>query len=289
MTNSNAEAKKARNAQKRQNAFNMRRYEKIIAVDKNYNTLAYNNITVLLEDDGYAFDFVSQLLKKTYSYLNFDLVGAHGEGGIGHIISFINADLLIVVCDKSNNVKLIQNIDVELNNFKQRNPNAVAVKIMPKAFEEFILSYIHLQSLVNTKDKQGITLLRLINDYVTGKIADYHLSSFVLNPGRVNDDMILEDWIERLTSSTQYFCTHSPSKISSCWLNDCESCKNTSNACRLILPTAINSYKAKSKIEFIALNSLGYYITKVIDSHVGNNYRTTVCNLLNEKTIMEVK
>ena len=289
MVNSNAEAKRVRDAQKRQNAFNNRRYEKIVATDKNYNTIAYSNITVLLEDDGYAFDFVSQLLKKVYNYLNFDLIGAHGEGGIKHIVSFINADLLIVVYDKSNNIKMIQNIDIELNNFKHRNPNATIVKIMPKAFEEIILSYAYLQELINTNDKQGIKLLNTINDYMTGKTGNYSLANFVMNPARVNDDMILEDWIERLTSGTQYYCGHSPSKISTCWLNECESCKSVSNTCNLVTPATINNYIPKSKIEFIILNSLGYYITKAIDDYTGNRYRKTICNLLNERDIMEVK
>ena len=289
MTNSNAEVKKLRDAQKRKNAFDMRRHEQIIATENNYNTIAFDGITVLLEDDGYAFDYTSQLLKKTYKYLNFNLIGAHGEGGISHIISFINAKLLIVICDKSSNIKMLQRINTEVNAFKQRNSNAVVVEIMPKAFEEIMLSYIDFQGLIKTTDKQGINLLNLIKEYVTGKIADYSLANFSLKAGRVNNDMILEDWIEKLTSNTQYYCTHSPSIISDCWLNDCDSCNKKSSTCNIISPTKIGNYMAKSKIEFIALNSLGYYITKAIDDYVGNKYRTTTCNLINEKAIMEEK
>lgn len=58
----------------------MKKYERIIAAEDNYDTIVYNGITILMEDDGYAFDFVSQLLKKTYTHLNFDLMGAqHGK------------------------------------------------------------------------------------------------------------------------------------------------------------------------------------------------------------------
>ena len=90
MINSNAEKKRKRDAEKRKNAFNMKKYERIIAAEANYDTIVYNGITILMEDDGYAFDFVSQLLKKTYTHLNFDLMGAHGEGGMHHIISYIH-------------------------------------------------------------------------------------------------------------------------------------------------------------------------------------------------------
>ena len=69
----NAEKKRKRDAEKRKNAFNMKKYERIIAAEANYDTIVYNGITILMEDDGYAFDFVSQLLKKTYTHLNFDL------------------------------------------------------------------------------------------------------------------------------------------------------------------------------------------------------------------------
>lgn len=289
MINSNAEKKRKRDAEKRKNAFNMKKYERIIAAEANYDTIVYNGITILMEDDGYAFDFVSQLLKKTYTHLNFDLMGAHGEGGMHHIISYINTDFLILIYDKSNNIKMLQNINTEIREFKNRNSNARVISIMPKVFEEILLSYIYLQDLIKTTDKQGIALMNMIKEYVTGKVADYSLANFIINPERVNDDMILEDWIEKLTVNTQYSCTHSPSKISSCWLNDCTSCSDISNNCRIITPTAIKNYKAKSKIEYIAVNSLGFYITKAIDEFIGVKYRTTNCNLINEKNIMEEK
>lgn len=289
MINSNAEKKKKRDAEKRKNAFNRKRYERITATEVNYDTFAYNGITILMEDDGYAFDFVSQLLKKTYKNLNFDLIGAHGEGGMHHIISYINTEFLILIYDKSNNIKMLQNINTEIKEFKNRNSNAKVISIMPKVFEEILLSYINLQNLIKTTDNQGIKLLNIIKDYVTGKIVDYSLANFIINPNRVNDDMILEDWIERLTVNTQYYCTHSPSKISSCWLNDCNSCSDISNNCRIITPTAIKNYKAQSKIEYIAVNSLGFYITKAIDKFIGVKYRTTNCNLINDKNIMEEK
>lgn len=289
MINSNAEKKKKRDAEKRKNAFNRKRYERITATEINYDTFAYNGITILMEDDDYAFDFVSQLLKKTYKNLNFDLIGSHGEGGMHHIISYINTKFLILIYDKSNNIKMLQNINTEIKEFKNRNSNAKVISIMPKVFEEILLSYIKLQDLIKTTDNQGIELLNIIKDYVTGKIADYSLANFIINPNRVNDDMILEDWIERLTVNTQYYCTHSPSKISSCWLNDCNSCSDMSNNCSIITPTAIKNYKAQSKIEYIAVNSLGFYIAKAIDRFIGVKYRTTNCNLINDKNIMEEK
>lgn len=286
MRNQNAINKIARDKQKRQNAYNNRRYERIVATDKNYDTCAYN-ITIILEDDGYAFDYVAQLLKKTYDYLNFDLIGAHGEGCMHHIISYINTSLLILVYDKSNNIQLLQHINSEINEFKNRNPKSKVITIMPKAFEEIILSYVGMEALIQINSSKGIKLLHTINDYVTGKINDYSLANFVLNPGRLNNDMILEDWIEKLTLNTQYYCTHSPSKISDCWLNDCDSCNKVSNNCNIITPMAIKHYTAKSKIEYIALSSLAYFIIKAIDEYIGHKYRTTICNLLNEKTIME--
>lgn len=287
LINQNAKVQKARNKQKRQNAYNNRRYERIVATEQNYNTYVYNNITVLLEDDGYAFDYTAQLLKKAYDFLNFDLIGAHGEGCIHHLISYINTDLLILVYDKSNNIKLLQNINTEIKAFKSRNNKSKVITIMPKAFEEIILSYTGIENLIKTNNSKGISLLHTINDYVTGKIKDYSLVNYILKAERVNDDMILEDWIEMLTSNTDYYCTHKPSRISNCWLNDCNSCNNKSSNCNTIIPMAIKHYTAKSKIEYIALNSLAYFITKAIDEYIGHKYRTTVCNLLDEKNIME--
>lgn len=287
LKNQNAINKRVRDKQKRQNAYNNRRYERIIATEQNYNTCVFNNITVLLEDDGYAFDYIAQLLKKAYNFLNFELIGAHGEGCVHHLISYINTDFLILVYDKSNNIKMLQNINAEIKEFKNRNSKAKVITIKPKAFEEIILSYAGMESLIQTNDSKGIELLHKISDYVTGKINDYSLANFVLNAGRVNDDMILEDWIEKLTLNTQYYCTHKPSQISNCWLNDCGSCNKMSNNCSIITPVAIKHYTAKSKIEYIALNSLAYFITKAIDEYIGHKYRTTICNLLDEKTIME--
>jgi len=125
-----------------------------------------------------AFDFVSQLLKKTYTHLNFDLMGAHGEGGMHHIISYINTDFLILIYDKSNNIKMLQNINTEIREFKNRNSNARVISIMPKVFEEILLSYIYLQDLIKTTDKQGIALMNIIKEYVTGKVGVIILQLF---------------------------------------------------------------------------------------------------------------
>ena len=283
----NAEAKKLRDQQKRQNAYKNRRYEHIVATNINYNTCRYNSITVIMEDDGYAFDYVSQLLKKTYDFLNIDLIGAHGEGCVHHLISYVNSDLLILIYDKSNDIKLIKKINDEIKNFKYRNGKSKVVTINPKAFEEIILSYIDIQSLIKTNNSKGLELLNTIKDYVTGKIKDYSLTNYVLNTNRVRNDMILEDWVELLTVNTNYYCTHVPSRISNCWFNDCTSCTNKSNTCNMIIPNAMGNYTAKSKVEYIALNSLSYFITKAIDDYIGYKFRTvTRCNLLDNKTIM---
>lgn len=58
MALSNAEAKKKRDEEKRQNAFKNRRHETITASEQTYNTFEYKKITILLEDRGYAFDYV---------------------------------------------------------------------------------------------------------------------------------------------------------------------------------------------------------------------------------------
>ena len=110
--------------------------------------------------------------------------------------------------------------------------------------------------------------------------------------------MILEDWVEIMTDATSkdvkvlegiaYACSHVPSYISDCWWTQCNnSCSNTKNGCKSIPLTPIKGYMAKSKIEFVALNSLAYYIIKAIDDYVGNKYRKTICHLLKEETIME--
>lgn len=298
MALSNAEAKKKRDEEKRQNAFKNRRHETITASEQTYNTFEYKKITILLEDRGYAFDYVKQLLRNVYSDLNFELIGANGEGSLLHIISFIKADLLIVIYDQSNDPRLLQNIDIEIKKFKQGNPKATVVKIKPRSFEEIILSYINIKDIIHINNAKGRQLLEEINDYVTGKREDYSLANYVVNAKRVTNDMILEDWVEIMTDATSkdvkvlegiaYACSHVPSYISDCWWTQCDnSCKNTKNGCNSITLTPIKGYTTKSKIEFVALNSLAYYIIKAIDDYVGNKYRKTNCHLLKEETIME--
>lgn len=282
----NAEAKRLSMQKKRQNAYDNRRSEPIVATDINYDTYAYNNITIVMEDDGYAYGYVKTLLQKTYNFLNIELIGAHGEGCVHHLISYVNSDLLIVIYDKSNIIKLINNINTEIKAFKNRNPQAKVIKITPKAFEEIILSYMDMPKLIKTNDKQGIALLGIIRDYVTGKVQEYSLTNYVIKPNRTNADMILQDWMERLTVNTDYFCTHVPSVISDCWLEDCTSCVNKKDTCSVVTPVEIGNYMPKSKIEYIALNSLAYFITKAIDDYIGHKFRKTNCNLLDEKTIM---
>lgn len=298
MALSNAEAKKKRDEEKRRNAFKNRRHETINASEQTYNTFEYKKITILLEDRGYAFDYVKQLLRSVYSDLNFELIGANGEGAIKHIISFIHADFLIVVYDKSSDLMLTKSILTEIKKFKQVNPKATVVKITPKSFEEIILSYINIKDILHINNAKGRQLLEEINDYVTGKREDYPLANYVVNEKRVTDDMILEDWVEIMTDATSkdvkvlegiaYACSHVPSYISDCWWNQCNnSCRNTKNGCKSITLTPIEGYTTKSEIEFVALNSLAYYIIKAIDDYVGNKYRKTNCHLLKEKNIME--
>lgn len=282
----NADAKKQSMQRKRQNAYDNSKKELIKAIESNYDTCVNPNITIIMEDDGYAFDYIKRLLERTYNFLNIELIGAHGEGCVHHLISYVNTDFLLLIYDKSNNIALLNNIEKEIKEFQARNSHAKVVKIMPKAFEEVILSYIDIQRLIQSTNAVGIQLLNTIKDYVTGKIHDYSLTNYVINANRINDDMILEDWIDCLTHNTNYYCSHSPSRISNCWLDDCCTCSNSQNTCITVNPVQIDNYTPKSKIEYMALNSLASYIIKAIDNYLGHNFRKTNCKLLDDSTIM---
>lgn len=285
MYNSNAEKQRERNERRRINAYNCRRHETISATIDNKE---YPSITILLEDDGYAFDFVAQLLRKIYPFITFELIGAHGEGSIQHILYYINTPCLIVICDKSESIKLMRNIDKAITEFKIRNSNSLVVKIQPKAFEEFLLSYDQLPNLLKIIDIKSLELLRLINDYLIGKIEDYSLTNFILKEGRITEDKVLEDWVEKLTVGTKYECTHKPSFISNCWIDDCEQCGGFSEDCGIINIKSVDGYSIKSKIEFISLNSLLYVLIETIDSVVHLKKRPSPCKLLNKNLIKEV-
>ena len=57
----------------------------------------------------------------------------------------------------------------------------------------------------------------------------------------------------------------------------------------MIIPKEFGNYTAKSKIEYIALNSLSFFIVKAIDEHIGYKFRAvTRCKLVDNKTITEV-
>ena len=58
----NADAKKQSMQRKRQNAYDNSKKELIKAIESNYDTCVNPNITIIMEDDGYAFDYVCRRL-----------------------------------------------------------------------------------------------------------------------------------------------------------------------------------------------------------------------------------
>lgn len=246
-----------------------------------YNTLKCK-VTILLEDDGYALDVCERLVSNVYPDMTIRLIGAHGEGNLNHIINAIKSDVLIVLFDKSDNIKLVKKIKNGLVEFKKAYPKSRVFAINPECFEEILLSYINFRRLANIKEEVDNEFISQIEKFVHGEIVSCNYMQYALNPLRKTNDKIIEDWIERLTQGTQYECTHSPSYISKCWINECKECADKTENCKQIQLENVGKYVPKSKLELVSLQSLLYGLLKIMDNVLKHHYREPVPKLINE-------
>lgn len=282
----NAEARKLKIAQSKTNAKACAKRCNILSTETAYDTFKCK-LSILMEDDGYAFDYVESFCKTVYPFLDVQLIGAHGQGCVHYLIDEIcDADVAIVIYDKSQNIKIFQRINDELKKLKMELPDTRIWGVTPKSFEEVILSFLELDKVILNLSQKAHDLLDLIHDYTKGQREDYSLSNFVLNEGRVTDENILEDWMEQITRGTKYECTHRPSYLSECWTKECTEC--TDKQCNEQMNyNVIGNYMAKSKSEYLALNSLSYALSKIIDMQLGYSFRQYKAKIANEKNLFE--
>lgn len=282
-TNAYRSAQKKKRA--KDNALKSSSREFLIPELSNYSTLECK-VSIIMEDDGYAFRYVKNMMKKVYPFLKVEIIGAHGEGNIKYLVDTVNdCNILMVIYDRSASAKVLDDIYKELSLYSKKNRNTQVYKVTPRAFEEIILSYIDINHILNIN--KGQNLLSDIHNYTKGITNNYNLANYQLYPNRINDDMILEDWLEALTKGTQYKCTHNPSFISPCWLDDCNTCQNKGSSCKQIIYETRNSYTVKNKPEQIAINSLAYAIIKIIDEKLGYKFRFCNVSIHNKKELFE--
>lgn len=245
-------------------------------------------IIVFIEDSKSGYEFTKNFFKTCYPYANIELVKLGGYGNIKYIPNYkyytdYDYDYTIIIYDRG---RSLNNMDMSENNrkdiprvikrLKKRNPQNKIFIFSPLCFESIPLSFKYLLSEMLTNYKINNTFNTQIHhelvDLINGNISRISWESYIKYGKSIEN--IIENAIEEITNKTMYEITHSPSKVSDCWIkNCCKTCNNIDfNKCNII---ALDKYNLvhKEKLELIAEYSALGGLTYIMDKIFGIQYR----------------
>lgn len=238
----------------------------------------YIDILIVMEDSGYAFEYIKYLMKQKFKTLRIEMAQFHGYRGIKKTTKEImnyackndkHFELIIAIYDSGNKAfydqdkfnEFIMNIQDMEDAFKSIQDRVFIIS--PVCFEEMLMQYQNMSNLLG-KQVRNQLYIDYQNDVMTdGKYID-------MNKYRISnesDENIFEREIGSVTDGTNYFVHHVTGKIGKCWFRECydkdmtECCK--ARSCEMGL---------KNKSNDIMVNQHIYLIIQIISRVISHKY-----------------
>lgn len=237
-----------------------------------------------MEDSGWAFDFIVNLIQNMYKDIDIVVVSTGGSGNFRYTYAVRENDIFhyaIFVYDRgksSGNGALNDNNRKDLlkgiKKFQKRRANTKIKIYSPISMEEALFSFEFLLSeFLTNYNKVNLWCTTLHNQYVqilSGKIEDINFSSYIGN--YKSYEQLIEAALEDITENTIYEIRHRYSYISPCWIENCTNCTNIQNLCNITMTSNYINY-SDEKIQLVAAHSLLGGLIYLIDKIYGNRYR----------------
>ena len=238
----------------------------------------YIDILIVMEDSGYAFEYIKYLMKQKFKTLRIEMAQFHGYRGIKKTTKEImgyackndkHFELIIAIYDSGNKAfydqdkfnEFIMSIQDMEDAFKSIQDRVFIIS--PVCFEEMLMQYQNMSNLLG-KQVRNQLYIDYQNDVVNnGNYID-------MNKYRISneyDENIFEREIDSVTDGTNYFVHHATGKIGKCWLRECydkdmaEGCKARSCETQL-----------KNKSDDIMINQHIYLIIQTISRVINHKY-----------------
>lgn len=248
------------------------------------NQVRADSIVVFIEDSESGLNFFEQFFRVCYCKLSIVLVSVGGSSNFRYAYAFRKDkefDYAIFIYDRGKASRDIltdnnrKDINRGIKNYKKNHP-ATKVKVFsPLAFESIFLSFKFLltdylknyditPSIYKTIHQDCIKLL-------DGDIPELDYTSYAHTYKSL--EQLMEGAVEELTHNTMYVVTHKPSKVASCWMENCTSCTHVQCQCNV---TDVSDYIgfSEEKLELLCAYSLLGGLTYILDDICGYNFRT---------------
>lgn len=256
-------------------------------------------ILVLTEDKTAGHRIYRELLKSIYPDIWFYTDTTGGFGGILNTLEDYTVNEIstkgtanklftdyILIYDSGANKEVMRDINKKLRKFRKCHPEqASKLKLFtPLYTEELLVSFTELGYTANIDNSsEYYDLYDWYIDIVTGRRTNR--LEFMLELQNRTEGKTLENAFEQfvgeLTQETQYSYLHgdsdSTAMISECWFSKCECCKSVRNYRCNELKTP---EELKSKIGYIAHESLLVGILYIVDSILDLHFRDYLCSTI---------
>lgn len=242
------------------------------------------NIVVFVEDSESGFRFFEQFFNVCYSELCITLVSVGGTSNFRYAHAFkkdTQFDYAVFIYDrgKSSAGRLDDNnrrdIDKGVKRYKQERIGTKIKIFSPLAFESIFVSFkLLLTEFLKNYEITSSPQTALHENCVKlleGTIEDIPYVDYIGTCSSI--EQLMEDTITTLTLDTIYEITHKPSRISHCWVKECQLCDFTQDKCNVMDIQEYLTFSDK-KLELLASYSVLGGLTYIMDDICGDNSRT---------------
>lgn len=246
------------------------------------------HIVVVMEDSGYAFNYIKYILKHTFPYLQIYMVQSCGFRGLLNTVKYVidnknqakfngYIDYCMIIYDAGNadfdgkqadgRAKDLDKIEKKIRlNFKHY------ATVQPQCFEEFIIQIRDIQKIIGIEVNNQLydQYKWLMNNEL--QVIDFKVQS---DTKYKQNEQIVEDQVQRITDKqSRYAIRHTSGYFGECWKKECinsDSCIKCSNK-------YCNDYNRilLNKRKYVIQNQLLYVIIRLIEMHM--KHRINLCS-----------
>ena len=245
-------------------------------IDENISGAGYSydqhcNILILLENQGYGFQYIRYTLKNMFPYLQIYLMQSCGYKGFKKTCDYVannlklfknsHIDYAIVQYDMGNQAfesPLDQNVEIDetIESLSILKNMVTKVSVFsPQCFEECLIQIKNLEELINRDIDND-----LYKQYKNMFNKQIHKIEFDKYEEMGQAESIIENEIKQITDKQLYRVNHQRNFMAGCWMRECQRCNL--EHCKDIFN--------KKKCRYVACNQLLYLLISNIEKYMNH-------------------
>lgn len=251
--------------------------ENILGQGYSYDQLQH--IVVVMEDSGYAFNYIKYILKHTFPYLQIYMVQSCEFRGLLNTVKYVidnknqdkfngYIDYCMIIYDAGNadfTSMAVANNALKQQKYMQTLANSSFSHcgiVQYQCFEECILQIQDLGQIIHLDTNSD--LYREYSRLMSGESDSIDFDKY--RTENKSDEQLIEDQVQIITDAqTKYAIRHTSGYFGSCWKRECNKAEDYRNcsdrSCNI---------QFDNKRKYVIGHQLLYIIIHMIEMHIGH-------------------